>query len=90
MKDLDKPRNFVKKHMDEYCKPSRHRDRKHDYVRREKHKPRESQDPEVLEYRKRRELEKYSPEGADWSGDPDWELDSSDGLEPDEDSPTTS
>lgn len=86
---MKKPRNPVAEAAAYLTKPARHRDRKHDYARREKHQSRESQDPEVFEYRQRRHAEKYSPESEDWGGDSEGELGGFYWVESDEDSPTT-
>lgn len=73
-----KIRNPVAVEMFEYTKPSRHRDRKNDYERREKH-PRRSEESKALHAaREKCQLEEYLSEGEDWGSIDEGQLDSSD------------
>lgn len=87
---MKKPRNPVAEAAAYLTKPSRHRDRKHDYARREKHRKSGPPDEEVLEHRKKRYAEKYSPEDEDWYYDSEGELGDSFWLESDDDTPDAS
>ena len=76
-KEINKPRNFVKKYADEFTKPSRFRDRKHDYERREKHRHRSEKHSTDDEASAKRKREVLSQEGENWRSDIDeyWNFD---------------
>lgn len=75
--------------MDEYTKPSRHRDRKHDYDRSDRRRAVRSEDAEMAEARRKSLAEQRLRESEDWGGYSEGELDDILGLEPEEESPTT-
>jgi hypothetical protein len=91
MKDREKPRNFVKKFADEFTKPSRHRDRKHDYDRAHRREAERSwsEDTEVSATGREGKRPKRLREGKDRGRYYQGELGSSDWLEPEEDSSET-
>lgn len=79
---MKKPRNPVAEAAAYLTKPARHRDRKHDYVRSEKHRTAELKDAEVSEYRKRRLKEQHALEDQDRLHDIDWERPDDTWVEP--------
>lgn len=86
---MKKPRNPVAEAAAYLTKPARHRDRKHDYERREKHRKSDSVGEEVDAKGKRRLREEWLPEGEDWYGDSEGQLDDFFWVESEEEPPTT-
>jgi hypothetical protein len=85
-KDEIRPRNFVKKFADEFCKPSRFKDRKNDYDRRSRHERHWYEEDSPLPQSSRKsEREKRLRPNKDRSRDYERELDSEYWMEPEED-----
>ncbi len=86
---MKKQRNSVSEEVAYLTKESRAKEPKREYHRREKHRRGEYENEKIPRTRKRAIEEQRLSESEDWGSDSEWLDPTIDGLEPEEDPPTT-